>query len=145
MTDPAPLPAPIRAFLSDTRFAVLASLDRDGAPRQAVLWYRLDPDETIVVNSLAGRVWPANLRRDGRVALAVLDGADGYSWVGLTGVVTEVVDDQAVAQADIAGFARRYHADDPGQAERMIAEVFRLQRRVSFRIRITGIHDHLGN
>ena len=145
MPDPAPLSPPIRAFLSHPRFAVLASLDPDGAPRQAVLWYRLDPDGTVVVNSAAGRAWPANLRRDGRVALAMMAGADGYSWVGLSGVVAEVIDDQAVAQADIAGFARRYHADDPGEAERMIADVFRRQQRVSFRIRVVGVHDHTGD
>ena len=144
MPDPALLPEPVRAFLRQPRFAVLASLDADGAPRQAVAWYRLDPDGTIVVNSAAGRTWPANLRRDGRVALAVMAGDDGYSWVGLTGVVTQVVDDQAVAQADIAGLARRYHADDPAEAERLIAEVFRRQRRVSFRIRVVGVHDHTG-
>lgn len=144
MTDPSPLTPPMLAFLAATRFAVLASLDPDGAPRQAVLWYRLDPDGTLVVNSAAGRTWPANLRRDRRVALAVIAGNDGYSWLGLTGVVTEVVDDQAVAQADIAGLARRYHADDPATAERLIADVFRRQHRVSFRIRVVSVHDHMG-
>jgi PPOX class probable F420-dependent enzyme len=144
MADRSPLSPPMLAFLAAPRFAVLASLDRDGAPRQAVCWYRLDPDGTLVVNSAAGRAWPANLRRDGRAALAVMAGGDGYSWLGLTGVVAEVVDDQQVAQADIAGLARRYHADDPTTAERMIRDVFRRQRRVSFRIRVTGVHDHLG-
>ena len=144
MADPSPLTPSILAFLAPPRFAALACLDRNGAPRQAVLWYRLDPDGTLVVNSAAGRTWPANLRRDGRVALAVMAEDDGYSWVGLTGVVTEVVDDQAVAQADIAGLARRYHADDPDAAERLISDVFQHQHRVSFRIRVDGIHEHLG-
>jgi PPOX class probable F420-dependent enzyme len=144
MTAPSPLSPTMVGFLAATRFAVLASLDGSGAPRQAVAWYRLDPDGTLVVNSAAGRTWPANLRRDGRVALAVMSGPDGYSWLGLTGVVAEVIDDQATAQADIAGLARRYHADDPAAAERMITTVFSRQRRVSFRIRVTGVHDHIG-
>ncbi|MCU0483610.1 MAG: TIGR03618 family F420-dependent PPOX class oxidoreductase [Chloroflexi bacterium] len=144
MADPSPLTPSMLAFLAAPRFATLATLDGDGSPRQAVAWYRLDPDTTVVVNSAAGRTWPANLRRDGRVALAVLAGDDGYSWLGMTGVVSEVIDDQAVAQADIAGLARRYHADDPTGAERLITEVFERQRRVSFRIRVTGVHDHLG-
>ena len=144
MAEPTLFSPPMLAFLAGPRFAVLASLDAGGAPRQAVVWYRLDPDRTLVVNSAAGRTWPANLRRDGRVALAVMSGIDGYSWLGLTGVVIEIIDDQAIAQADIAGLARRYHADDPATAERMIATVFGQQHRISFRIRVTGIHDHLG-
>jgi PPOX class probable F420-dependent enzyme len=144
MTELSPLSPSMVAFLAAPRFAVLASLDPGGGPRQAVAWYRLESDGTLVVNSAAGRRWPANLRRDGRVALAVMSGIDGYSWLGLTGVVTEVIDDQATAQADIAGLARRYHADDPAEAERMIATVFGRQLRVSFRIRVTGVHDHMG-
>ena len=55
-------------------------------------------------------------QRDARISVAVSDQADGYRWVGLTGRVT-VVDDQPTAQADIAEMARRYHADDPDEAE----------------------------
>jgi hypothetical protein len=39
--------------------------------------------------------------------------------------------------------ARSYHADDPDKAERLIRTRFEQQHRVSFRIRVTGIHDHL--
>src|SRR6478672_6220543 len=41
-------------------YAVIATIDADGSPRQAVIWYRVDGDE-IVINSLVGRRWPANL------------------------------------------------------------------------------------
>jgi PPOX class probable F420-dependent enzyme len=143
MSDPLPLPEAVRRFLEPPRFAVLATLDPGGAPRQAVAWYLLAPDGSLVVNSAAGRRWPANLRRDARVSVAVLDGGDGYVWVGLTGRVVEVIDDQEQAQADIAAMARRYHADDPAMAERMIERTFRAQRRVSFRIAISAVHDHL--
>ena len=133
----------IRGFLTAPgRFATLATLDPDGAPRQAVVWYRLDPEGRITVNSAAGRRWPANLRRDPRCSLSVLDGADGYRFVALTGRVVEVIDDQDVAQADIAAFARHYRADNPAKAEQLIAG-FRAQLRVSFRIEIVSAHDHL--
>jgi PPOX class probable F420-dependent enzyme len=143
MLDQTPLPPHVRAFLvAPGRFATLATLDPDGAPRQAVVWYRVDPDDRIVVNSADGRRWPANLRRDRRCSITVLDAADGYAFVALTGHVAEVIDDQAVAQADIAGLARHYHAADPGAAERVIAG-FRAQHRVTFRIAVQAIHDHL--
>lgn len=131
----------VRAFLAANRFATIATTDPDGSPRQAVIWYRLDGDE-IVLNSLVGRRWPSNLVRDPRISVAVGDQADGYRWVGLTGRVT-VVEDQPTAQADIAEMARRYHADDPAEAERLILDRFERQPRVSFRVSIDAVHDHL--
>jgi PPOX class probable F420-dependent enzyme len=127
----------VRRFLTEPRYAVVATIDADGAPRQAVIWFLLDGD-TIVINSLDGRRWPTNLRRDPRTSIAVTD-SNEESWVGLTGTV-EVVDDQEQAQADIAAMARRY--SDPAAADESIA-MFRTQRRVSFRLRPTGIHDHI--
>jgi PPOX class probable F420-dependent enzyme len=130
----------VRRFLQEPRYAVVATTDDDGAPRQAVVWFLFD-DDTIVVNSLDGRRWPANLRRDPRIAIAISE-SDRESWVGLTGTI-EVVDDQALAQADIAAMARRFHAKDPAAGEAVIANRFTKQRRVSFRLRPAGIHDHI--
>ena len=135
------LPDHVRVFLGANRFATIATADPDGRPRQAVVWYRLDGDG-IVLNSRAGRRWPSNLERDARISLAITDQDDGYRWVGLTGRVT-VVADQPTAQADIAEMARRYHADDPAEAERLIRERFQPQQRVSFRVAIDTVHDHL--
>ena len=87
------------------------------------------------MNSADGRRWPANLRRDPRADLTV---ADGYRYVQLRGRVS-VIDDQAVAQADIAEMARRYHADEPAEAEALIRDRFTKQRRVSFRLRPSRI------
>jgi PPOX class probable F420-dependent enzyme len=134
------LPDDVRSFLDDTRFATIATIDPDGSPRQAVIWYTLDGEE-IVLNSAVGRRWPANLLRDPRAALSVIDQADGYRWLGLTGVVTPV-EDQAVAQADIAGMARRYHADDPDKAERLIHRQFERQARISFRMLVASVVAH---
>ncbi|HEX5147603.1 MAG TPA: TIGR03618 family F420-dependent PPOX class oxidoreductase, partial [Candidatus Limnocylindrales bacterium] len=128
-------------FIDDTRFATIGTIDPDGAPRQAVVWYTVEGDE-IVLNSAVGRRWPSNLQRDPRIAFSVVDDRDGYRWIGLTGLVT-VVDDQATAQADIAGMARRYHADDPDEAERLIARQFERQARISFRLRVLGATSHL--
>lgn len=134
------LSEPIREFLETTRFATIATVDPDGRPHQAVIWYRLDGDE-IVLNSKVGRRWPFNLVRDQRISVAVHDDIDGYRWVGLSGRVT-VVEDQATAQADIAEMARRYHADEPEDAERLVRG-FVTQRRISFRVRVDATHDHL--
>jgi PPOX class probable F420-dependent enzyme len=135
-----PLPDDIRAFLDAPRFATIATTDHDGTPRQAVVWYTLEGDE-IVLNSAVGRRWPTNLLRDPRAAFSVMDESDGYHWVGITGLVT-IVEDQSTAQADIAGMARRYHADDPAKADRLIHRQFEREARISFRLRAVGIVRH---
>jgi PPOX class probable F420-dependent enzyme len=141
-----PSPAPVdmtdavRAFLAQPLIAMIASLDDDGAPRQAAVWYRLDDDGRILLNSRAGRRWCENLQRDGRVSIAVLDPDDGYRWIGLTGTVDEVVTDVERSREDIVALAHRYHPEGP--TESSIA-LFRRQPRVTFLVRITGVHDHL--
>ena len=37
----------------------------------------------------------------------------------------------------------RFHAKNPAEAEAVIANRFTKQRRVSFRLRPTGVHDHI--
>ena len=130
----------IRAFLERPLVTSLATVDADGGPRQAVIWYRLDADDTILVNARADRRWPANLRREGRAAFSVCDPGDPFSWVGLIGRVIEIVDDLERARGDIVALAHRYHDDQPDPAD---IAMFRTQQRVSFRISIDRVHDHL--
>jgi PPOX class probable F420-dependent enzyme len=138
---PIPLSDRLRDFLSAKHFLTIATVDPDGSPRQAVIWYLVDGDD-IIVNSAVGRRWPANLLRDGRVSAAITDHADGYRWIGVTGTA-EAITDQPTAQAHIAAMARYYHDDEPDEAEALIATRFERQERISFRIRIDAAHDHL--
>ena len=128
----------VRAFLAGHRFATVATIDPDGAPNQVRTWYLLE-GECLVVNSAGGRRWPANLRRDQRISIAV---EDGYHWVRLTGRV-EIDDRQERAQADIARMARLN--DDPAAAEEAIRERFERQQRVTFVLHPEGIHAELGD
>jgi PPOX class probable F420-dependent enzyme len=118
-------------------FATLATLEPDGSPFQAVVWYALQ-DDALLVNSAVGRRWPANLVRDPRFSLVV---EEAYDWVGVRGVA-EVLSDPAQAQADIAAMARRYHASDPEHAERLIRDRFERQERISFLLRPLVIAEH---
>ena len=128
-----------RAFLDQPLFAVIATIDADGGPRQAVVWYRREADDRILVNSRVARQWPASLRRDGRISLAIL-GPDGYAWLGLSGRVGDVDDDPARALADIEALAWRYHPDGPAPAD---LASYRAHPRITFRIAIERVHDHL--
>jgi PPOX class probable F420-dependent enzyme len=132
---------PIRDFLtSGPHYAIVATLDPDGSPRQAVTWYLVDGDD-IILNSLVGRRWPNNLLRDPRISVAINEQGFDERWVGITGAATPIVD-QTTAQADIAAMARRYNAD-PEAAETLIRTRFETQERISFRIRPLAVHEHL--
>jgi PPOX class probable F420-dependent enzyme len=138
--DGIPIPDSVRSFLDDTRYASIATLDPDGMPRPVVTWYTLEGD-AIILSSAVGRRWPTNLLRDPRMSLTVIDAADAYRWVGMTGIATRI-GDQARAQADIAGMARRYRVNDPEGAERTIVERYQRQERISFRFRPLTIYDY---
>jgi hypothetical protein len=118
-------------------FATLATLQADGTPLQAVVWYTLG-DDAILVNSRVGRRWPTNLLRDPRFSFVA---GQGYEWVGIRGIA-EALTDPAQAQTDIAAMARRYHATDPDKAERLIREGFERQQRISFLLHADAITEH---
>jgi PPOX class probable F420-dependent enzyme len=129
----------VRRFLAPPRAAALATVGSDGAPHQAVVWYRLEPDDLVLVNSLVGRRWPAELQRTGRAALAVTNAHNELSWVGLAAELVSSDDDVERARADIVALAYRYQ----GQPTPAYLAQYADQRRITFRLRITGVHDHL--
>ena len=135
---PAQLSDRVRQFLAGRLYPVLGTSGSDGEPHQAVIWFRLDPDERILVNSRSPRRWPDDLRRDGRASLAFTDLEDPFKWVGVQAVVEEVIDDVTRARDDIVALAERYQEDDAESVAK-----FRTQERISFRLRIVAVHDHL--
>ena len=128
----------VRAFLQKPNYATLATLGADGTPHQAVIWYRLEDDGRILVNSRAGRRWPKELQSDSRCAIAITDRNDPFTWVGVQADVETVVDYVEAARDDIVALSVHYgEFSADGEAR------FRSQPRVSFRLRIVGVHDHL--
>ncbi|HEY3522478.1 MAG TPA: TIGR03618 family F420-dependent PPOX class oxidoreductase [Candidatus Limnocylindrales bacterium] len=127
----ARLPDEIRAFLAAPRFATIATLDADGSPHQAVIWYALEGD-SLLVNSRAERHWPRNLDRDGRVAVAVYDSHEPYHFVGLKGRAERIRDGDAALE-DIYGLARRF-----GRSP----DRYQGQARVTYRLVIDGVFDY---
>ena len=135
---PAPLPDHVREFLERPLYAVIATVGPGRAPHQAVIWYRLDPDGRVLVNSRSPRRWPRELEQERQASLAFLDLDDPMRWVGLETVVEDVVNDVEQARDDIVALAVRYGEDD----EDSIA-AFRTQQRISFRLRVIAVADHL--
>lgn len=135
---PVELSDRIREFLAKPNYATLASVGTDGTPHQAVIWFRLEVDGRILINSRAGRRWPTELQADRRCALAITDRNDPFTWVGVQAEVDAVIDDVEVAREDIVALSVHYGEFSVDSEKR-----FRSQPRISFRLRIVGAHDHL--
>jgi hypothetical protein len=85
-----------------------------------------------MLNGRADRRWIANIRRDGRVALAGHDSDDPLHWVGIRGVAA-VARDGGAAVEDAQRLARRYGEDPAEYAE---------QERVSLRVLPERVHEY---
>ncbi len=128
------------AFVDDPRrFATLATINPDGTPHLAIIWYAPLPDGSVLINSKAGRRWPENLLRDPRCSLAV---EDGLRWVAIRGAA-QVVEGREQGVEDICALAVRYEGDDPVALEQRFTE-FRKQHRISFHLVPRSITVHLG-
>ncbi len=124
-----------RAFLQEPRFAVLGTINKDGSPQLTTMWYLLE-DDTIVMNTKAGRTKERNMRRDPRISVCV---PDGYDYVTITGRV-EMIDDPQIAQHDIFRLAIRY--DGIESAKQQMEEQFSKETRESLRLKPEQIIEH---
>ncbi|MFE9674039.1 PPOX class F420-dependent oxidoreductase [Streptomyces sp. NPDC006259] len=94
-----PLPPEAVDLLSRPNPCVMATLRADGTPVSTPTWYVWD-DGRVLISLDEGRVRLKHLRRDPRVTLTVLDGESWYTHVTLIGRVTELRDDEGLADID---------------------------------------------
>ena len=125
-----------RAFLNEIRFAVLATINSDGTPQLTTMWYLLEED-TIVMNTKAGRIKERNMRRDPRIAICV---EDGYNYVTISGTV-ELIDDPEIAQRDIYRLAVRYDGEEA--ARQKVADQFSKERRITLHLKCEHVIEDL--
>jgi PPOX class probable F420-dependent enzyme len=118
------LPTNIHEFLSERRFAVVATINEDGSPQQTVVWYELQGDR-IMMNTRVGRVKERNLKRDPRISFCV---EEDYGYVFVKGRA-ELDYDPERSQADIKALAIKYDGQESG--ERQSQEKFSKQQRVT--------------
>ena len=58
-----------RAFLQELRFAVLATINQDGTPQLTTMWYLLEDDGTILMNTKLGRLKERSQKANARAVL----------------------------------------------------------------------------
>jgi PPOX class probable F420-dependent enzyme len=90
-------------------FGAFTTLMPDGSPQTTPVWVDYQSDK-IWVNSALGRQKDKDVRRDPRVAIAIMDPDNPYRYVGVRGRVTEITQDGADAHID--KMARKYLGQD---------------------------------
>lgn len=133
---PVELSEKARAFLREKRFAVLATLNRDGTPQLTTMWYLLENDGTILMNTRAGRLKERNMRRDPRISLCF---EDGYNYLTIKGRV-EMIDDPKISQRDIYRLSARYHGEE--KARRQMENQFSKEQRVTLHLKPEKVQEY---
>ena len=105
-----PLPDDVAELLRRPNPAVVAVLLPSGAPMSVATWYLLEDDDRVLVNMDHTRVRLRHLRRDPRLSLTVLAADDRYTHVSLVGTVSELADDEGLADIDRLS---RHYRDQP--------------------------------
>lgn len=71
-------------FLRNPYYAVLSTLRADGTSHQTVVWVDAE-DGDVLVNTAEGRAKPRHMRTNPNVSIAVVDPANGYHSLVVTG------------------------------------------------------------
>lgn len=117
------------AFLRDNPFpGVITTIRADGSPHSTVVW--VDAGDGVVrFNTARGRAKAVHLERDARASLLVVDPADQYRWVAVSGPV-ELTEEGADAHID--ALAKKYLGADSypfrNAAETRVIAVIRPER-----------------
>jgi len=98
-----------REHLDKPNFCHVATLREDGSVHAALVWVDHEGDR-IVINSAAGRAWPANLERDPRVTLTIPDHENPYAYLSIRGRLVDTTEEGADAHAD--AMAKKYMGVD---------------------------------
>lgn len=71
-------------FLSNPYYAVVATLRADGTPHQSVVWVDSDGGD-VLFNTAEGRAKPRHISENDNVSIAVVNPANGYHSLVVTG------------------------------------------------------------
>jgi PPOX class probable F420-dependent enzyme len=103
------IPEKYRDLFSKRAFASLATLMPDGSSQVTPVWVDLEGD-LVVVNTARGRQKDKNMRRDPRVALAIIDPENPYRYLEIRGRVAEITEEGADPHID--KMAKKYLGAD---------------------------------
>jgi PPOX class probable F420-dependent enzyme len=128
---PAAIPEKYLDLFQKKAFGSLSTLMPDGSPQTSPVWIDYQNGD-LVVNSAEGRQKDKNIRRDPRVAVAVIDPENPYRYLEVRGRVHEITNQGADAHID--KMAKKYLGQDkypyaqPGE------------KRVLYKIKVEKTH-----
>jgi len=96
---PEVIPEQYKDLFNKKAFASLTTLMPDGSPQTTPVWCDIDGD-LVMFNSAKGRQKDRNVRRDPRVALAIIDPDNPYRYMEIRGKVVEITEQGADAHID---------------------------------------------
>jgi PPOX class probable F420-dependent enzyme len=118
-----PLPYLARLLCDANTFAILCTINPDGAPQSSVIWIKRDGDD-VLFSTIRGRRKTKNMERDPRVSICMYDPADPYGYVEIRGAVTIT---EAGGRELIQELSQRYDGVDfrvePPEVVRVVCRV----------------------
>jgi PPOX class probable F420-dependent enzyme len=93
-----------RDFLNGVDFAVVATIRDDGLPHQTVMWYALQLDDTILLNTPFESLKHRHLRNNPQISVCI---EDGYRYITLRGKF-EINEDTQQSRQDYLALGKRY-------------------------------------
>lgn len=105
----ATIPEKFRDLFTRQAFAHLATLMADGTPQVTPVWFDFD-GTYIRINTAKGRVKDKNMRRNPKVALAIMDPHNPYRYLSVRGEIQEITEEGADAHID--ALAKKYLGKD---------------------------------
>jgi PPOX class probable F420-dependent enzyme len=103
------IPDKYRDLFTKRAFASLATVMPDGSPQVTPVWVDLGGD-LVLVNTARGRQKDKNMRRDPRVAMAIIDPENPYRYLEIRGRVAEITEEGADPHID--KMAKKYLGAD---------------------------------
>ena len=103
------IPEKYADLFSKKAFASLGTLMPDGSPQVTPVWIDYD-GSYVIFNSAKGRQKDRNVRRDPRVAIAVIDPENAYRYIEIRGRVAEITEEGA--DDHINKMAKKYLGKD---------------------------------
>ncbi len=118
-----------RMFLCEEHFAVLCTFNADGSPLLTTMWYFMEDDGTIVMNSQTRLQKVKNVHRDPRIAVNIHEGNRSVSING----TAELSEDPTIVRDDLEHLIRRYVKDEATREQ--YRSVFSSQPRTALRLK----------
>ena len=103
------IPDKYRDLFTKRAFASLTTVMPDGSPQVTPVWVDLEGD-LVLVNTARGRQKDKNMRRDPRVAMAIIDPENPYRYLEIRGRVAEITEEGADPHID--KMAKKYLGAD---------------------------------